>query len=114
MKATSSASQPALKVTTSTRQVPKTVLVSNHWVTHSSFFTPPQGLQPPNGDIDYEREGDVFTSLVGLLKSRSKIFATNIGNQVAKGNSYNIVTVLKVFYQWFFPTHLGICVLDRC
>jgi len=40
-----------------------------------------QGLKE-SGDVDYERVGEVFTTLVGLLKDRSETFAVNIGQQV--------------------------------
>ena len=34
------------------------------------------------GEVDSEKVGEVFTTLVGLLKAKSKAFSTNIGKQV--------------------------------
>ena len=40
-----------------------------------------QGLKS-DGEVDHDRVGEVYTTLVALLKAKSKVFATNIGKQV--------------------------------
>ena len=43
-----------------------------------------QGLKS-DGEVDHDRVGEVYTTLVALLKAKSKVFATNIGKQVVCG-----------------------------
>lgn len=35
-----------------------------------------------SGEVEHERVGEVYTTLVGLLKAKSEHFATTIGKQV--------------------------------
>ena len=71
-----------------------------------------------SGEVNAERAGDVFTTLVGLLKATSQHFAINIGKQVhthvvhVYGSMYihqiltyiiihTHVSVLQIYYMYF-------------
>jgi len=42
-----------------------------------------------SGEVEHERVGEVYTTLVGLLKAKSEHFATTIGKQVCLVWVYN-------------------------
>ena len=46
-----------------------------------------------SGEVEHERVGEVYTTLVGLLKAKSEHFATTIGKQVCQEWLYNDVYV---------------------
>ena len=54
-----------------------------------------------SGEVNAERTGDVFTTLVGLLKAKSQHFAINIGKQVqcthvTTDNAYMYITFAEL------------------
>ena len=40
-----------------------------------------------SGEVDCEKVGEIYTTLVGLLKAKSKAFSDNIGKQVLQCHS---------------------------
>lgn len=47
--------------------------------------------------MDSEKVGEVFTTLVGLLKAKSKAFSTNIGKQVLTFTIHREISALLIF-----------------
>ena len=47
------------------------------------IFTSLQGMKA-SGEVEHERVGEVYTTLVGLLKAKSEHFATTIAKQVCQ------------------------------
>ena len=53
-----------------------------------------------SGEVEHERVGEVYTTLVGLLKAKSEHFATTIGKQVCQEWLYNEYLEDSKWSQW--------------
>ena len=55
-----------------------------------------------SGEVEHERVGEVYTTLVGLLKAKSEHFATTIAKQVCQKWVYSDVYIHLYVGELFF------------
>ena len=72
-----------------------------------------QGINA-SGEVEHERVGEVYTTLVGLLKAKSKHFATTIGKQVISQailcHSYKLLASFPHYPWQSLFTATGTCI----
>jgi hypothetical protein len=67
-------------------------LLYYYYFNFTTKFFLPKGKTEEEGEIDYERKGEIYKDLVTFLKEKSAVFSENMSKQVSFIVFYTFIT----------------------